>query len=1292
MATQTVIWTALPNGVLDDSAGRRLRLSVLVSPRLRPAANEVEMLDLFPDFLAWPARMLNAAFEVAFDGGPVIGAMPVSTAPEPNLWSALFKPDTFVRSHEFDDHSKRQIVSYPVRQILDTLQRQYKRFALESSERLPDGRLLLGALDEFALEWNIDTELMARESLTRGQGISNREALAQHMLFHRSPALRAEDAKLPETEEDFRQLVDFHEAISSLGDYPSLMRRLGLILDLEIPVDDPPGGPIPEAGMLRLLPTWSAEGPEPLNYSPFTVYSMNETRFDATPRTEQIQDGYLALEPGSYGLVQVDVDGAVIKANHTALNLTRMGSELPAEAGLPSIRSGGFSLVRDGRAQQVGERLGQAATVNAAVESNSPEPPQLYAEDLVRGFRIDFWDTQTNSWHSLCRRNGTYRFVEAGIEYNDDDEGWVQLGAKTAPVPSDPTAPDDLYLHESLFRWDGWSLVAQRPGKAISRLADPAASPERPENEPMTPFKLVASFNAPPGSLPRLRFGTEYRIRARVADLAGNGPGYDTSSEAASFPASPGGFPYLRFDPVTAPGVVLRSGLTLATTPGEALERLVIRTFNSSEDDDATATTAVSERHIAPPRASQLNAEVHGKFDQPGGGLRVDPSTYAMIRAKDEGQFQSAPLDPTDPASQLVPVEPDAKPKLPYMPDPLALGAAFRDLPGALDGAIYRATDAGMTAPEFPPGTDRTGSVTLINFGGPELWPEALPFRLVMVEGDAAPTWDAVERVLTVSIAKSAIAQVPLSSYLDPADLPLMGTWQWIREEVNERARINVANPDALEELGRLLARVVQRTQEGGHWMITPARLLTLVHAVQQPLGHPRFDTLSAYRQENGATAAVFQGLLLVHGRSTTKVDLLAEWEEPVDRLEELGPRVVEGKATADEIPLIDLAEGLIRIPSRAEPIGIYDPRRDEVQFNADAHPRHEFGDTKHRVVRYRPVSTSRFREYFPPDVPGGLTRAGDEVVVDVPSSARPEAPRVLYVLPTFGWERQAETNLIASHRSGALRVYLDRPWFSSGADELLGVLYTSMLQPATPREERQRLGPYVTQWGYDPVHLSRPGTPALTSDHFPEAIMHGGGLLLPELPGTTLSVAAHQPEYAEDRQLWFCDITLNSGESYYPIVKLALARYQPYAMAGAELSRVVLANITQIVPDRSVVVTYDPYDPDTINVVVAGFTYIESREVLRTHIEVSGERQYEPELGELGWGFSPDVTVTSSLSQISETDALLWSGQVRLPSGRAAGEFRIMVKEYERYFGDGPPETFPPVIERLVYAEGLEV
>src|SRR4051812_30030100 len=184
MATQTVIWTALPNGIVDDAAGRRLRLSVLVSPRLRLAAAEGEALAQFPDFVVWPARILAASFEVVFDGGPTLAAVTSSPPPEPDLWSALFGAETFVQPYAFDDHSQRQIVSYPVQRVLDTLKRQYRRLGLDSADRLPNARHLMGALDDFAMEWNLDTEAIARDSLGRGQDVTTREAMARLFLFH----------------------------------------------------------------------------------------------------------------------------------------------------------------------------------------------------------------------------------------------------------------------------------------------------------------------------------------------------------------------------------------------------------------------------------------------------------------------------------------------------------------------------------------------------------------------------------------------------------------------------------------------------------------------------------------------------------------------------------------------------------------------------------------------------------------------------------------------------------------------------------------------------------------------------------------------------------------------------------------------------------------------------------------------------------------------------------------------------------------------------------------------------
>src|SRR5262249_12485040 len=180
-------------------------------------------------------------------------------------------------------------------------------------------------------------------------------------------------------------------------------------------------------------------------------------------------------------------------------------------------------------------------------------------------------------------------------------------------------------------------------------------------------------------------------------------------------------------------------------------------------------------------------------------------------------------------------------------------------------------------------------------------------------------------RPLSVFLPKGTEAVVPLSSFMGVDDLKLMGVWQWVREYINLRTLF----PDGEflrrgEDVDRV-AHVLQRAVEGGHWMITPPRLLELVHAVQQPIGVPAFSAISVQHapygdptkfpfdetrdpspnvlqteperaptgdtelapitawRKPGAVDAYLMGGLYVHGASTEKVDLLAEWTDPID-------------------------------------------------------------------------------------------------------------------------------------------------------------------------------------------------------------------------------------------------------------------------------------------------------------------------------------------------------------------------------------------------------------------------
>ena len=204
--------------------------------------------------------------------------------------------------------------------------------------------------------------------------------------------------------------------------------------------------------------------------------------------------------------------------------------------------------------------MAKSTLKNKALAANTPDQVTNYADDLVRGYRVDVWDSHTQSWHSLCQRNGTYNFFGANLTRQYIDEGFVQLGV-TQPVAA-PTSgsqpPNDLYLQESMFTWNGWSLSVPRPGKTIApdgtsqALNDPAVAQSRASSD----FKLVASFAAQPGTLPRLRFGTTYRIRARVVDLAGNSLAYN-APDPADFSKATAPHLYTRYEPVVAPLVVM---------------------------------------------------------------------------------------------------------------------------------------------------------------------------------------------------------------------------------------------------------------------------------------------------------------------------------------------------------------------------------------------------------------------------------------------------------------------------------------------------------------------------------------------------------------------------------------------------------------------------------------------------------------------------------------------------------------------------------------------------------------
>jgi hypothetical protein len=341
------------------------------------------------------------------------------------------------------------------------------------------------------------------------------------------------------------------------------------------------------------------------------------------------------------------------------------------------------------------------------------------------------------------------------------------------------------------------------------------------------------------------------------------------------------------------------------------------------------------------------------------------------------------------------------------------------------------------------------------------------------------------------------------------------------------------------------------------------------------------------------------------------------------------------------------------------------------------AAPVHRFSDAKHRFVAYSAVATSRYEEYFPQGL--DYTRTGDALVVDVPSSARPAAPDIAYVVPTFGWERQETGNVKSSVRFGnGLRVYLRRPWYSSGDSELLGVVLWN--GPAPDYATREAFKPFFTQWGNDPIWKTGylPDVPSIGD--FPDAHTSAIQLTLGETQHV-FDVAGHTVQFDRSRGLWYCDIEFYNSTSYMPFVRLALARYQPHSIEGVELSKVVLADYAQLAANRAAVISIDPADPRKANVFVGG---IAPEAPTQSGIEVTVQRRLAHA--------TSDLTVAENAPDATEADAVLWSGTISFAKRPPRGQFRIVIREFERLpvAVDGPIALTRSIIREPRYGERL--
>jgi len=1396
VASQTVLWTPLPNRYTAD--GGSLRLSLLASPRLVPDGAP-GTLDAFPDFLDWPASVSASTFTVTLGAsGVTLSGEEISGAvalPDSATWRALFPPATIVFPFAFRDLSSNAVVSYDAVAMDDLARSLYGGLARSAEGRLPAVSELLDDLgwgelvDAVAANdrsfANHDTglrdpvrgfDLARQEQGMRGDVSAGLAVtLARFVTFHTPPStprtverartdderittrtLEYERTELPAAT-DFAERIDFHQIVSAANQYPTLLRRLGLVVDFVL--DPATFSPAADA-LLAVSVEWpeidGAVAPAPAA-SPQVRATLSASQFEALPRVApepgdfRASEGLLDLDPERFRLVQTDVDGAGLKLIGFARSLARARppeqrvdptTRFEREVGAPALRSAGLMLVHRRRGVMLEGTLERNRDRNAAIEAGTPL--ELAAEDVVRGYRIDVWDAETGLWRSLCRRAAAYDLGGGEVAFTvPDEEGTVRLAATKS---ADPASNQDLvYLHETLTAWTGWGLCAPMPGRAIDRSDAPADA----EAEVPPGIRLRTTYEPVPGSLPRLRYGRRYWIRARLVDLAGN----SLDPQADDFgPERPDAHatPYLRHDPVQAPAIALvRPAGATPETPaeGESMERLAIRSFNVSPADNAVPSAQRARRYAVPARTTVKEAELHGMLDSGG---RVEAGSFALLKARDKPlkAFQvtaTGPLAGAAAGEKTTYAVLGEEAALPYLPDPLAteVGARIFGLPGWDESKVIR--------------------VALYRGGGS--WPDALSFQIQILEEAGAPRFDEGAGALVVPLPKGARATLRLSVRPSAEALRLLAVWSWLTD----------ADRASLERLAR----------EGQHWMLTPWRTVELVHAVQKPLIAP--DLKLQLDRFYGETFASPHFTARVSLATTDRVDLRAEWNEPLD---DPAAPLGQNRPKTDEAFSVKITEARFYASALDDPAHTGVPDHEVVgadliraggRFHDLVQPKyHELGDTRYRRIEYWLEATTSFREYMPASVlttkvdgepvptDENIKVVGERVRTWVPSSAPPPAPEVLYTIPTFGWVRSVSAGKRSSWRRGAgLRVYLGRPWNVSGYGEMLAVVLPEASFAGDPNTEPAEapMKSSVTQWGNDPIWASpfvrgvaprRADFPLARTEADPsgawlppfappaEADQRPGSFRVAGLPHPGLrpsasvglvEIAPHDVFYDEERELWYCDVEVDPGRSYFPFVRLALARYQPDSTERAHLSNIVLADFMSLAPDRWLTVTRGS-DPRVRRIAAFGPTYEDSGahdEAIHSPamslrladgtfvsripaivsptsvVEVWVER-LDPSLGEdFGWkreagalveradrlsagptknrlrvaaekkrarrlleGGRFEELVRSGLVSRVRVTPTLWEGAVTLPEPPGPGtRFRLVVAEYEEYLVD---------------------
>lgn len=390
--------------------------------------------------------------------------------------------------------------------------------------------------------------------------------------------------------------------------------------------------------------------------------------------------------------------------------------------------------------------------------------------------------------------------------------------------------------------------------------------------------------------------------------------------------------------------------------------------------------------------------------------------------------------------------------------------------------------------------------------------------------------------------------------------------------------------------------------------------------------------------REPGRSDALLAGDLEIERATTARIDIKLAWSD-TDDFPDAGPPRENAKTalvSLDHLPpalsVPDAAHAANALPAPAmaddDRLVLLNGVRTSLRrvTNEDlkgGELRADFGDSRARKVDVEITAQSRFAAEFQGTSAEFLSAPGVLRHVVVPSSAVPPRPDVDYVMPQYLWLESGPNHSAHERVGGCFRIRLRRPWFASGFGEKLAIVCwpdedfnrASMRRRAASAIARlcginndppAFLEPFITRWGLDPlwgvaesnacigsipVEAFRKHTcdgisdlqNARASACFPVVDLRRTVSMKDHLASyrsesAKVALVLYEPKYDPASRTHYVDVQIDERYTYFPFVRLSLARYQENALPGYELSELTVQEFVQLPPARRASVAARPH------------------------------------------------------------------------------------------------------------------